>query len=240
MKKTSAVWLVLLARELKALYQSPVAWIVTVLFLVFSGFLFFPTFFLINRAELRNFFQLLPVLFSFFIPALTMRVLSEESRSGSLETLLTLPVSGADVVASKFLSVLVFIAGMLFPTAVYVVSVSLIGKPDPGPIAGGYIGALFLSAAYAAIGVYASSLTKNQIVAFFIAFSVCIVLTLGHQFAIFLPAALVGPVEFLGTASHFEAVSRGILDSRDLLYFASVTAIFLALSVRNLEDRRTA
>ncbi|HOC30258.1 MAG TPA: ABC-2 transporter permease, partial [Treponemataceae bacterium] len=125
MKKTSAVWPVLLARELKALYQSPVAWIVTVLFLVFSGFLFFPTFFLINRAELRNFFQLLPVLFSFFIPALTMRVLSEESRSGSLETLLTLPVSGADVVASKFLSVLVFIAGMLLPTAVYVVSVSL-------------------------------------------------------------------------------------------------------------------
>jgi len=240
MKKSRAVWPVLLARELKALYQSPVAWIVTVLFLAFSGFLFFPTFFLVNRAELRNFFQLLPVLFSFFIPALTMRVLSEESRSGSLETLLTLPVSGADVVASKFLSVLVFIAGMLLPTAVYVVSVSLIGNPDPGPIAGGYLGALFLAAAYASIGVYASSLTKNQIVAFFVAFSVCIVLTLAHQFAIFLPAVLVDPVEFVGTASHFEAVSRGILDSRDLLYFASATAIFLALSVRNLDDRRTA
>lgn len=102
MKKSKVVWPVLLKRELQAFYQSPVAWIVTGLFLAFSGFLFFPTFFLINRAEMRNFFSLLPVLFAFFIPALTMRLLAEESRSGSIETLLTLPVSGRDVVASKF------------------------------------------------------------------------------------------------------------------------------------------
>lgn len=238
MKRSSKVWPILLKRELAAFYQSPVAWIVTGLFLVFSGFLFFPTFFLINRAELRNFFSLLPVLFSFFIPALTMRLVSEESRSGSLETLLTLPVSGSDVVAAKFLSSLIFVAGMLLPTLVYVISVSRIGNPDPGPIVGGYLGAVFLASAYSAIGLYASSLTKNQIVAFFLAFSLCIVLTMAHQFAIFLPPLMVAPVEFLGSTSHFDSVTRGILDSRDLLYFISITAFFLAMTVRNLDDRR--
>ncbi|HKL85474.1 MAG TPA: ABC-2 transporter permease [Treponemataceae bacterium] len=238
MIKSKAVWPVLLKRELQAFYQSPVAWIVTGLFLVFSGFLFFPTFFLINRAELRNFFSLLPVLFSFFIPALTMRLLAEETRSGSIETLLTLPVSGRDIVASKFLAVFIFIVGMLVPTLVYVFSISLIGKPEMGPIIGGYIGALFLSASFSAIGLYASSVTKNQIIAFFIAFSIAIILTLSSQFAIFLPAILVGPVEFFGVTSHFESISRGILDSRDLVYFISLTVFFLALTARNLDDRR--
>lgn len=238
MTKSKAVWPVLLKRELQAFYQSPVAWIVTGLFLVFSGFLFFPTFFLINRAELRNFFSLLPVLFSFFIPALTMRLFAEETRSGSIETLLTLPVSGGDVVASKFLAVLVFIGGMLAPTLVYVLSISLIGTPEAGPIIGGYAGAFFLSASFSAIGLYASSLTKNQIIAFFVAFSISIVLTLSSQFAVFLPAILVGPVEFLGVTSHFESISRGIVDSRDIVYFISLTVFFLALTVRNLNDRR--
>ena len=189
---------------------------------------------------MRNFFSLLPILFSFFLPALTMRLLAEESRSGSLETLLTLPVTGAHVTAAKFLSVVVFVAGMLAPSLAYVFSIGMIGNPDPGPIAGGYLGALFLAAAYASIGLYASSVTKNQILAFFVAFSLCIMLTLAHQFAIFLPPFLVAPVEFLGSSSHFEAVSRGILDTRDLLYFASLTALFLAMTVRNLDDRRTA
>lgn len=236
--KQKAVWPVLLKRELSSLYQSPIAWIVMILFLVFSGFLFFPTFFLVNRAEMRNFFTILPVMFSFFIPALTMRLFSEESRSGSLETLLTLPVSGGDVVAGKFLSVLLFIGSMLLPTLVYALSISLIGKPDAGPLIGGYLGSVFLASSYTAIGVYASSLTKNQIVAFFIAFSISMILTLAHQFAIFLPAQIVNLVEFLGTSSHFDAVSRGVLDSRDLLYFASLTALFLFLTVQNCNDRR--
>jgi ABC-2 type transport system permease protein len=238
MKKQKSVWPVIMKRELVAFFTSPVAYIVTGLFVVFSGFLLFSTFFLVNRAELRNFFTLLPVLFAFFVPALTMRLFAEEKRSGSIETLLTLPVSALDVVMGKFLAVFLFTASMLVPTLVYAVTALLLGHPDPGPLVGGYLGALFLAAGFSAIGLFASSVTKNQIVAFFIAFTVCILLAIIDQFLVLLPATIVVQLEFLSAGFHFESISRGILDTRDLLYFLSLTAFFLGLTVQILDDRR--
>jgi ABC-2 type transport system permease protein len=227
-------------RELAAYFTSPVAYIVTGLFLAFSGFIFFSTFFLANRAELRNFFSLLPILFAFFIPAITMRLFSEEARSGSLETLMTLPVSGADAVAGKFLAAFIFSASMLVPTFVYAATVFVLGSPDVGPMIGGYLGALFLAACFTSIGLFASTLTKNQIVAFFVAFAVCIVLALVDKFLIFLPARIVDQFEFVSAGYHFESISRGIVDTRDLLYFLSLTVLFLGLAVRSVENRRAA
>ncbi len=237
--KHTPLWPVIARRELAALFQSPVAWIVMALFLAFSGLLFLPAFFLINRAELRGFFSLLPILFSFFIPAITMRAISEEKRSGTIETLLTLPVSGFDVIAGKFAAVLGFVASMLLPTLSYVFSVLLIGSPDPGPLLGGYIGALVLASAFASIGLFASTLTRNQIVAFFAAFAICITLTFVGQFAIFLPAVLAAPVQYLSVTTHFESIARGIVDTRDILYFASLTCVFFGLAVRTVDDRRS-
>ena len=234
------VWLIIARRELTAFYSGPIAYIVAVLFLSFSGFLFFSTFFLINRAELRNFFSMLPVLFAFFIPALTMRLFSEETRSGSIETLMTLPVSPLDVAVGKFTAAFVSVTGMLVPTLVYAGTVVYLGSPDPKPLVGGYIGTFFLAAAFSAIGVFASSLTKNQIVAFFIAFTVCMVLALIDRFLVLLPAAVVGPLEFLSAGRHFESVARGIIDSRDLVYFLSLTVLFLALTVKALDTGRDA
>ena len=126
-----------------------------------NGFLFFNTFFLANRAELRQFFGLLPVLFSFFIPALSMRSFAEEKKSTSLETLLTLPVTVFDVVAGKFLAV--FISGLvlLIPSLFYVLTCFIFGSPDAGPILGGYLGSIFLTAGFSAIGIFASSTTKK-------------------------------------------------------------------------------
>lgn len=238
--KNQPVWTVIARRELAAFYSGPVAYIVAVLFLAFSGFLFFSTFFLINRAELRNFFSMLPVLFAFFIPALTMRLFSEETRSGSIETLLTLPVTAFDAVAGKFTAAFVSTAGMLLPTLVYAGTVFYLGSPDPGPLAGGYLGTLFLAAAFSAIGVFASSLTRNQIVAFFIAFTICIVMAMIDRFLVFLPSTVVGTLGFLSAGSHFESVARGIIDSRDLVYFASVTVLFLGLTVKALDAGRDA
>ncbi len=237
---TKPVWIHLAKRELAAFYSGPVAYIVAVLFLAFSGFLFFSTFFLVNRAELRTFFSLLPVLFAFFIPALTMRLFSEETRSGSIETLLTLPVTPLDVVVGKFAAAFVSAAGMLLPTLVYVLTVIRLGSPDTGPIVGGYLGSLFLVAAFSAIGVCASALTKNQIVAFFTAFTLCMVLAMIDRFFVLLPSAVVGPLEFLSAGKHFESVARGIIDSRDLVYFASLTVIFLAITVTRLDAGRDA
>lgn len=238
--KNQPVWIVIARRELAAFYSGPVAYIVTVLFLAFSGFLFFSTFFLVNRAELRNFFSMLPVLFAFFIPALTMRLFSEETRSGSLETLLTLPVTAFDVVAGKFAAAFVFTTGMLLPTLVHAGTVIYLGSPDPGPLAGGYLGTFFLAAAFSAIGLFASSLTKNQIVAFFVAFTICIVLAMIDRFLVLLPSSVVGILGFLSAGRHFESIARGIIDSRDLVYFLSVTVFFLALTVKALEAGRNA
>ncbi len=229
---------VILGRELSSYFSGPVAYIVSGLFLVFSGLLFFSTFFLVDRAELRGFFGVLPMLFAFFVPALTMRLLAEERRSGSIETLLTMPVSAFDAVMGKFLAALCFVAVMLAPTLAYVATVAVLGSPDAGPIVGGYLGALFLASAFSAVGLFASAVTKNQIVAFFIAFTVSFGLVILDQFLVIFPAAVVAPLDWLSAGSHFESVSRGIIDSRDLLYFLSVTAIFLALTVKTVQERR--
>lgn len=229
---------IILKRELSSYFTSPIAYIVAGLFIVFSSFLFFAVFFLQNRAELRQFFSSLPMLFAFFIPAITMRLFSEERRNGSLETLLTLPVSSLDVVAGKYLASLCFSLCMLVPTIAYVITVSLYGKPDIGPLVGGYLGAFFLSASFSSIGLFASALTKNQVIAFFIAFSMCIVLALADSFLIFLPSSIVNFLQYFSAGNHFTSISRGIIDTRDIVYFLSLTFLFLTLTVKVLDTRR--
>lgn len=236
MTKHSSPALIIMRREVAAYFTSPIAYIVTGLFLLASGFLFFNTFFLYNRAELRNFFGILPVLLSFFIPALTMRLLAEEKRSGSYETLLTLPVTETQIVAGKFLAAFVSGAALLVPTLFYVVTCYAFGKPDAGPIIGGYLGALFLIASFCAIGLFATSVTKNQIIAFFIALALCLVFTFISSFLIFMPGSVVAFFDYFSAWSHFNSIARGIIDSRDLVYFISLTAVFLVLTVRGLKS----
>jgi ABC-2 type transport system permease protein len=230
---------VIIKRELAAYFTSPIAYIVCGLFLVFSGFLFFNTFFLVNRAELRNFFILLPITLSFFVPALTMRQFAEEKRSGSLETLLTLPVTPFSVVLGKFVATWISSTVMLVPTVFYVLTCVAFGSPDAGPIIGGYLGALFLIAAFCAIGLFASSITKNQIIAFFVAFAICIFLAGLGYFLVFFPPAVVSLFSFFSATDHFNSISRGIIDTRDLLYFISVTALFFTLTVQTLKNDRS-
>ena len=231
-KKQKNPTFIIMKRELKSYFSGPIGYIVTGLFLIISGFIFFSTFFLQNRAELRSFFALLPVLLSFFVPALTMRVFAEEKRVGSIETLMTLPVTETNVVAGKFLAAFIETLVMIAPTLFYVVAAEIFGEPDYGPIVGGYLGAIFLCACFVAIGLFASSLTKNQIIAFFIALAICIVFTLISAFLIFMPASVVAFFDFFSASSHFESISRGIIDTRDLIYFISLTALFLVLTVK--------
>ena len=234
------VWLTIALRELAAFFTSPVAYIVGGLFLIFSGFLLFSSFFLVNRAELRQFFTLLPMLWAFFIPALTMRLFADEKRSGTIEILFTLPVAPWHAVLGKYLATLVYAIAMLLPTLVYAFSVAAMRNLDWGPVIGGYLGAIFLASSFAAIGVFASSLTKNQIVAFFIAFGLGIVLVVIHQLLVLLPAWAVPFLQFVSAGYHFDSIARGILDSRDIIYFISTTALFLVLGVRSLSTRRIA
>lgn len=229
---------VIFKRELAAYFASPIAYIVTGLFLIITGVMFFTAFYLQNRASMRNLFQLLPMILSFFIPALTMRLYSEEKKSGSIETLLTLPVTEFDVAAGKFLASFAASAIMLAPTLLYLIGMLPFGRPDAGPVIGGYIGALFLCAAFSSIGVFASSITKNQIIAFFTAFIICIVLTMISEFLIFLPGPIVGFLQFISANEHFTSISRGIIDTRDLVYFVSLTALFFSLTVITQQKER--
>ena len=224
--------IVIMNRELKSYFSNAMGYIVTGLFLIISGLLFFAAFFLQNRAELRNFFSMLPILLSFFIPAVTMRIFSEEKRVGSIETLMTLPVREIDVVTGKYLAVLIESLIMIAPTLFYVITAEIFGSPDYGPIIGGYMGAIFICAAFSAIGLYASSITKNQIIAFAVAMAICLALTFVESFLVFLPDGIVKIFSFLSASVHFGSISKGIVDTRDLLYFISLTALFFVCTVR--------
>lgn len=227
----------IMKKELLSYFTTPIAYIVITVFLIISGWFFFSTFFLYGQAEMRGFFQLLPIILSFIVPAVTMRLFAEEKNTGSFEILMTLPVSTEHIVIGKLLAGTVFVMLMLLPTLFYAVSIAIVGSLDPGPVIGGYLGAVLLGGAFSSIGIFSSSLTKNQIIAFIIGICICLILTLIDKFLFFLPAPLLGFFEYLGADYHFRNISRGIIDSRDILYFLSVIAVALIGTTKILEER---
>jgi ABC-2 type transport system permease protein len=214
-------------KELKDYFVSPIAYIVICIFLLISGWFFFSTFFLINQANLRTFFSMLPLIFPFVIPAVTMRLFAEELHIGSFEMLLTLPVRLSDVIIGKFLACVVFVALMMLPTFSYAIWASFMGDLDWGPVMGGFLGAVLLGSAYSAIGIFASATTRNQIIAFIVGMVICFALSLVDKMLFFFPATILPFIHYLGAGFHFENIAKGILDSRDIIYFMSV--IFIAL-----------
>ena len=222
-------------KEFKAYFVSPIAYIVISIFLLVTGWFFFSTFFLFNQAGLRNFFTLLPFIFSFVVPAVTMRLFAEELHVGSYETLLTLPVTVLDVTLGKFFAAVAFVGALLIPTLAYPLTISLLGDLDWGPVIGGYIGALLLGAAFSAVGLFASSLNRNQIIAFITGLAVCFALALIDKMLFFMPSSMLGFFAYLGADAHFQNIAKGIIDSRDVLYFLSV--VFLGLYATHLVMR---
>jgi ABC-2 type transport system permease protein len=225
-------------KEFKGYFISPIAYIVISIFLILTGWFFFSTFFLFGQAEMRNFFSLLPIIFSFIIPAIAMRLFSEEFNTGSYELILTLPVSSLDIILGKFLAAAAFVIIMLIPTCMYAIFISFLGDLDWGPVIGGYIGAILLGAAFSAIGLFASSLTRNQIIAFITGMSFCFVLTLIDKMLFFLPEAALDVFQFLGADFHFQNVSKGVIDSRDILYFVSVCFVMLYGTHLVIQERK--
>jgi ABC-2 type transport system permease protein len=214
-------------KEFRSYFVSPIAYIVIAIFLLVTGWFFFATFFLVGQANLRNFFSLLPIIFSFVIPAITMRLVSEELNIGSYEILLTMPVTITDVVIGKFLAAVFFVVAMLIPTVAYPVTVTALGQLDWGPVLGGYIGAVLLGAAFSAIGLFTSAMTRNQIIAFIVGMAICFILTLIDKMLFFLPRSMLGVLAYLGADFHFQNISKGIIDSRDIVYFLSVCFVSL-------------
>jgi len=214
-------------REFGSYFISPIAYIVITVFLLLTGWFFFSTFFAYNQTSLRYFFSLLPYVFSFIVPAVTMRLFSEEFNVGTYEILLTMPVTFTDVVIGKFSAAVIFICAMLLPTSAYPIFISMLGDLDWGPVLGGYIGSILLGAGYSAVGLFTSALTRNQIIAFIVGVAVCFGLTILDKMLFFLPGVLVGFFQYLGSDFHFQNISKGLIDSRDILYFFSISFIGL-------------
>jgi len=227
-------------RELRTYFHSPIAYIFLGVFLALGGILLFilSGFFLQGRASMRAYFDWAPMLFTLLAPAVTMRLIAEERRSRTLEVLLTLPVTDWEVVFGKFLGAMGLIGiGLLF-TMVYPVSISLLVADgytfDWGPVVGGYMGTLLMSASFVAIGMWASALTQDQVVAFILGLVLCLVAVLVGKVAILFPAGVADLVEYLSVSTHFESIARGVIDSRDIIYFLSLIAIGLALTTQAL------
>lgn len=227
-------------KEIKSYFLSPIAYIVISIFLGLIGWFFFQPFFLNNIADLRDFFSYLPLFFCFVIPAVTMRLFSEEFSLGSYELLLTLPVGTIDIIIGKFLSAIAFIVIMLLPTIFYPVFISFLGNVDIGPVIGSYVGSIFLASAFCAVGILASALTENQIVAFIVSVAICFILYLiGARFILlFVPPFLVDFLQYLGANYHFQNIAKGLIDTRDVIYFISVSFLCLYLTYFILEKKK--
>ncbi len=230
--------LTIFRRELRSYFNSPVAYVVIVVFLAIVGWFFSSNLFLMNVASMRVIFELVPLVFLFFIPAITMRLLAEEQKTGTLELLTTRPVRDSEIVLGKFLAAWVLVAITLLPTLLYVIVLAFLGPLDVGPVMSGYLGLLLMAAVYIGIGLLASSLTENQIVAFITGFLVILALFLLNKVLIYVPEGLASTFEFLGIDYHFSNIARGIIDSRDLIYFASLMGFSLLLATMSLERRK--
>ncbi len=240
--------LALYKKELSAFFSSVTGYLIIIVFLILTGLLlwvFKSSFNILDYkyAGLDGLFLLGPFLYLFLIPAITMRMLAEEKRTGTIELLLTKPLSEFNVVFAKFLAGLTLVVISLLPTVVYYIIVYRLGDPvgnvDTGSVVGSYIGLIFLGAAFVAIGLFASSLTNNQIVAFIVAAALCAFCYLGFDSVYQLMHGRVALLlRGLGLQLHYESISRGVIDTRDVVYFLSVIALFVMLTRTVLQSRK--
>ena len=238
-----AIW-VIAKRELNSFFDSLMAYILLALFLGFTGFFTWilgNDVFIIGQASLEQFFGMANLSFFIFIPALTMQLLAEERKIGTLELLLTKSVTDRQVVIGKFLSaVLMLVIALLF-TLPFVITIFNIGNADVGQVLCGYLGLIFTGAAYVSIGLYTSSLTNNQIVSFLLALIISVLFQFIFGFiGNYLGGSLGLFFNDLSMSVHFESISRGVIDTRDLVYFLSIIFVGLFLSELSLTKRNIA
>jgi ABC-2 type transport system permease protein len=234
----------ILKKELNSFFSTPIGYLVIAIFLIINGlflWVFDSEFNILNAgfADLNSFFYLAPWIFLFLIPAITMRAFSDEYNSGTIEILKTKPISNWEIILGKYFASLLLIIAALIPTFLNVYSISQLGSPkgnyDIGALLGSYFGLLFLAGTYTAIGVFSSTLSKNQIVAFIIAMFISFILFYGFEAMASLFGSLDYFIQSLGLNEHYKSISRGVIDTRDLLYFISVTVFFLMATKLRLD-----
>ncbi len=235
-------------REIKSFFGSPVGYLVIAIFLLLNGlflWVFDGEFNILKSgfADLSPFFTLSPWILIFLIPAVTMRSFSDEKKQGTIELLFTKPLSIWQIVNGKFLGAFLLIVIAILPTLVYVYVLSSLGLPegniDMGSTLGSYFGLLFLVAAYTAIGIFTSTLSENQIVAFLIAVFLCFIFFYGFKELATYASGFEDVIAQFGVEYHFKSMSRGVIDTRDIMYFVSITILFLSLTVFKLKSLKS-
>lgn len=222
-------------REIRAYFGSPVAYVFIAIFLLLIGFFTFnvSNFFEMGQADLRAFFEWHPWLYMFLVPAVAMRLWAEELRMGTIELVLTLPITPQEVILGKFLAAWAFIGVALALTFPMVLTVFYLGSPDPGPVITGYFGSFLMAGAFLSVGSMTSALTRSQVISFILAVVICLFFILAGfppvtaVLADWAPAWLTGIVSGLSFLSHFVSMQRGVVDLRDVLYFCSVICFML-------------
>lgn len=235
----------ILLREIKSFFGSPIGYLVIALFLILNGlflWVFQGDYNILNTgfADMSPFFTLAPWILIFLIPAVTMRSFSDEKKQGTLELLLTKPLNIWEIVNGKFLGAVLLIVMAIVPTIIYVFVISSLGMPegniDMGSTIGSYFGLLFLIGAYSAIGIFTSTLSDNQIVAFIVAVFLCFFFYFGFEGLASLVPTIATLISAIGMQDHFKSMGRGVLDTRDILYFVSITFLFLSFTVYKLKS----
>ena len=235
----------IILREIKSFFGSPIGYLVIAIFLIINGlflWVFEGDYNILNSgfADLSPFFTLAPWILLFLIPAVTMRSFSDEKKQGTLELLLTKPLSVWQIVNGKFFGAMLLIVLAIIPTLIYVYVISSLGSPegniDMGSTVGSYFGLLFLIAAYTSIGVFTSTLSENQIVAFILSVFICFVFYFGFEGLATITPSFAMIISAFGMQDHFKSMGRGVIDTRDLIYFVSIAVLFLSLTVYKLKS----
>ena len=230
---------IIFRKEIGGFFNSPVAYITLVVFLLISGWFFSSSFFLINESDLRGLFNIIPTIYLFFIPAVTMGLIAREKSAGTMELLVTLPLEDWEIVAGKYLAAVALVAVGLLYTLLHFITLTFVGTNiDVGAIFTGYLGLLLVGGVYAAAGIFCSAVTGNQITAFILGFLIVFVFFMMDKVLFFVPGFLAGTMQYISVGYHLSNISRGVIDSRNLVYFITVIAVFLILAVRVLEIRK--
>jgi len=222
-------------RELRGFFDSPVAYIVVAAFLSIAGWMYFSSFFLIGRADLRPFFAPSPfspsMLLVIIAPAVTMRLIAEERKSGTIELLTTLPITDTEVILGKFIAASGVLLSAIGATFIYAIVVAMVGDLDWGPVLAGYLGLSLFALTLVAVGLLTSTFTDNQIVAFIFGFIICGALYFIYWLQFFMPQVLAPVIEYISVSFHLDNLARGVVDTRDVLYYLTfiVGALFLAI-----------
>jgi ABC-2 type transport system permease protein len=225
-------------RELRSYFLSPLAYVVIALFLALAGYLFALILANGREASIRGLVQNVSVLYLFIVPAISMRLLAEEQRTGTVELLLTNPVQEWEIVTGKFLASIMLVLVMLGLTLLFPLFLFVFGNPDRGPIITGYIGVFLQAAAFLSVGLWASSLTQNQIVAAIISFALLLVLWLSENLGQFLGGTVGQIVSYTSVINHFQSFPQGVIESKDVIYYLTLVIAGIVLSTLSLQSRR--